>query len=70
MSQFTEPVWTDPGLKSGVSVRELISTLKYLVLLSVWSIKHLMNGMNINRSNSDSDRQTDVPTVNSNDTAQ
>ena len=27
-SQFTEPLWTDSGLKSGRSVRELISTLK------------------------------------------
>ena len=23
-----EPLWTDPGIKSGISVRELISTLK------------------------------------------
>ena len=27
-SQFAEPLWTDPGIKSGISVRELISTLK------------------------------------------
>ena len=27
-SQLVEPLWTDPGLKSGISVRELISTLK------------------------------------------
>ena len=27
-SQLTEPLWTGPGLKSGISVRELISTLK------------------------------------------
>ena len=27
-SQFAEPLWTDRGLKSGISVRELISTLK------------------------------------------
>ena len=27
-SQLTEPPWTDPGLKSGISVHELISTLK------------------------------------------
>ena len=26
-SQLAEPLWTDPGLKSGISVRELISTL-------------------------------------------
>ena len=25
-SQLTEPLWTDPGLKSGISLRELIST--------------------------------------------
>ena len=25
-SQFTEPLWTDTGLKSGISVREQIST--------------------------------------------
>ena len=27
-SQLAEPLWTDPGLKSGISVRELISTSK------------------------------------------
>ena len=27
-SQLAEPLWTDPGLKSGISVRELISSLK------------------------------------------
>ena len=27
-SQLTEPLWTDPGIKSGISMRELISTLK------------------------------------------
>ena len=27
-SQLPEPLWTDPGLKSGIGVRELISTLK------------------------------------------
>ena len=26
-SQLAEPLWTDPGLKSGISVQELISTL-------------------------------------------
>ena len=26
-SQLAEPMWTDPGLKSGISMRELISTL-------------------------------------------
>ena len=28
-SQLAEPLWTDPGLKSWVSLRELISTLKH-----------------------------------------
>ena len=27
-SQFAEPLWTNPGLKGGISVRELISTQK------------------------------------------
>ena len=27
-SQLAEPLWTDPGLKSGISVRKLISTLR------------------------------------------
>ena len=27
-SQLTEPLWTDPVRKSGISVRELISTFK------------------------------------------
>ena len=27
-SQVTKPLWTDPGIKSGTSVRELISTSK------------------------------------------
>ena len=27
-SQLAEPLWTDPGLKSGISLRQLISTLK------------------------------------------
>ena len=27
-SQPAEPMWTDPGLRSGISARELISTLK------------------------------------------
>ena len=26
--QLAEPLWTDPGLKSGISVRELISIKK------------------------------------------
>ena len=28
LSQLTDPLWTDPGLKSGISLHELISTLK------------------------------------------
>ena len=28
MSQLAEPLWTDPGLNSGISVCDLISTLK------------------------------------------
>ena len=27
-SQLVEPLWTDPGIKSGINVRELISTFK------------------------------------------
>ena len=27
-SQLAEPLWTDPGLKRGISLRELIPTLK------------------------------------------
>ena len=27
-SQHAEPLWTDPGMKSGISVRKLISTIK------------------------------------------
>ena len=27
-SQLAEPLWTDPGLRNGISVRELISTKK------------------------------------------
>ena len=27
-SQLAEPLWTNPGINSGISVRELISTLK------------------------------------------
>ena len=27
-SQLAEPLWTDPGLKSGITLHELISTLK------------------------------------------
>ena len=27
-TRLAEPLWTDPGLKSGISVRKLMSTLK------------------------------------------
>ena len=27
LSQLTEPLWTDPGIKSGITVHKLISTL-------------------------------------------
>ena len=27
-SQLAEPLWTDPGLQSGIAERELIATLK------------------------------------------
>ena len=27
-SQLAEPLWTDPDLKSGISVHEIVSTLK------------------------------------------
>ena len=27
-SQLAEPLWTDPGIKSGISLCEIISTLK------------------------------------------
>ena len=27
--RLTEPLWTDPGLKSGISMRKLIYTLKW-----------------------------------------
>ena len=30
-SQLAEPMWTDPGVKSGISVLELISTKKYFL---------------------------------------
>ena len=28
LDQFTEPLWTNPGLRSGIDVHELTSTLK------------------------------------------
>ena len=33
-SQLAKPLWTDPGLMSGISVRELISTLNNFFLTS------------------------------------
>ena len=33
-SQLAEPLWTDSGLKSGISVLELISTLKKKITLA------------------------------------
>ena len=43
LSQFTEPLWTDSGLKSGISLRKLISTLKKMKKKRAgreWSVKH------------------------------
>ena len=37
LSQLAEPLWTDPGIKSGISVRELISTLKEVQAGNEWS---------------------------------
>ena len=37
-SQLAEPLWTDPGLKSGIYVRELISTLNKIAGVD-WFIK-------------------------------
>ena len=28
LGQLAEPLWTDPDLKSGISLRELVTTLK------------------------------------------
>ena len=40
-SQLAEPLWTDPGLKSGISVHELISTLKKKKSTGgEWIVKH------------------------------
>ena len=30
-NSVTEPLWTDPGIKSGIRVRELISNKKYFL---------------------------------------
>ena len=41
-SQLAEPLWTDPGLKSGISVRKLISTLKKNISAGrEWMVEHL-----------------------------
>ena len=34
-SQLAEPLWTDPGLKSGISVRELIYALKKKIIIII-----------------------------------
>ena len=39
-SQLAEPLWTDPGLKSGISVRELIFTLKKKSAGGEWIVEH------------------------------
>ena len=36
-SQLAQLLWTDPGLKSGIGVRELISTLKKKSAGGVWT---------------------------------
>ena len=42
LSQFAEPLWTDPGIKSGISVRELISNVE--------KKKKRRRGMNVEHS--------------------
>ena len=39
-SQLAEPLWTDPGLKSGISLRELISTSKKKNAGGEWIVEH------------------------------
>ena len=39
-SQLAEPLWTDPGLKSEISLRKLISTLKKKSAGREWIVKH------------------------------
>ena len=36
-SQLAEPLWIDPGIKSGISVRELIFTFKKAQAGNEWS---------------------------------
>ena len=38
--QLDEPLWTDPGLKSGISKHELMSTLKTKGTGREWMVKH------------------------------
>ena len=40
-SQLAEPLWTDPGVKSGISVRELIYTWKKKISGGEWIFEHL-----------------------------
>ena len=39
-SQLAEPLWTNPGIKSGISVCELISTLKKKSAGGEWMVEH------------------------------
>ena len=41
-SHFAEPAWTDPGLKSGISVYELISTLKKKKTVQEGTYSHIL----------------------------
>ena len=40
LSQFAEPLWTDPGIKSGSSGCELISTSKKKSACREWMVEH------------------------------
>ena len=42
-SQLAEPLWTDPGRKSGISMRDLISTLKKEKEEEAQSVNELSN---------------------------
>ena len=39
-SQLAEPLWTDPGLKSGVDLRQLNPTLKKKSAGGEWIVEH------------------------------
>ena len=39
-SQLTEPLCADPGVKSGIGARELISTLKQKGAGGEWMVEH------------------------------